>query len=60
MAKSTNAGVKYRKRIRKPQRRGLRRLWEQIEMGNMTGWPLGIAFEYLIIRAFEIERAAVQ
>ena len=55
-----SAGEKYRKRIRKLRRPGLLRLWRQIEAGHTPGWPAGTAFEYLVIRAFEIERAAVQ
>jgi hypothetical protein len=36
------------------------RLWRQVERGEpVPGWPPGIAFEYLILRAFEIERADV-
>jgi hypothetical protein len=41
------------------QRPGLFRLWRQIVEGNTSGWGPGKAFEYLIIRAFELEGAEV-
>ena len=38
----------------------LLRLWRQVERGEAPGgWPRGGAFEYLILRAFEIEQADV-
>jgi hypothetical protein len=34
-------------------------LWEQIEKRQTSGWDAGKAFEYLVLRAFEIEGASV-
>jgi len=39
---------------------GLVVLWSQIIARNTSGWDTGKAFEYLILRAFEIEGAVVQ
>lgn len=41
-------------------RAGLLKLWSQIEAGNASGWESGKAFEYLILRAFEMEGAKIQ
>jgi len=38
----------------------LRKLWKQIVAGKTHGWEPGIAFEYLVLRAFELEGAKVQ
>lgn len=34
---------------------GLRALWSEIKTGTPTGWEAGEAFEYLVIRAFELD-----
>ncbi|NJM49276.1 MAG: hypothetical protein HC860_26425 [Alkalinema sp. RU_4_3] len=34
-------------------------LWTAIQTGDTPGWDPGKAFEYLVIRAFELEGAAV-
>lgn len=34
---------------------GLRHLWAAIQAGTVTGWDKGEAFEYLVLRAFEID-----
>jgi hypothetical protein len=41
-------------------RAGLINLWDQIEARNTPGWEDGKAFEYLILRAFELEQAVVK
>lgn len=41
-------------------REALQRLWQEIRNGDTPDWPPGKAFEYLIIRAFEIEGATVR
>ncbi len=41
-------------------RSGLLKLWSQIDSGNVPNWDSGKAFEYLILRAFELEGAKVQ
>ena len=38
---------------------GLVELWEAIEARNTPGWEPGKAFEYSILRAFELEGAQV-
>jgi hypothetical protein len=34
---------------------GLRELWASIQAGTVSGWEKGEAFEYLVLRAFEID-----
>jgi hypothetical protein len=48
-----------RQRIRRLNRRELLTLWRQIQAGTTTWWDAGKALEYLILRAFEMERATV-
>lgn len=48
----------YIGRIRQMDWNGLRLLWERIEAGT-TGWPAGKALEHLVLRAFELNGAAV-
>lgn len=50
----------YRARIQAMNRETLLRLWKGIRDGDTPDWPPGKAFEYLIIRAFELEGAAVR
>jgi hypothetical protein len=49
----------YRHRITQCNTSDLIRLWEQIQIRATSGWDPGKALEYLVIRAFEIEGAAV-
>jgi hypothetical protein len=49
----------YIAKIRAPKRPGLVKLYDQIKSGVTPGWDPGKAFEYLIIRAFELEGAKV-
>lgn len=46
--------------IRSLSQAGLLLLWAAIEAGDTPGWEPGLAFEYLVLRAFEIEGAAVR
>lgn len=39
---------------------GLLELWRAIEGGNTPGWEPGRAFEYLVLRAFDLEGARVR
>lgn len=39
---------------------GLRALWDNIEKRNTPGWEQGKAFEYLVIRAFQLDGAEVK
>ncbi len=50
----------YQKRIARFQRRDLLRLWQSIQKGNTREWEAGKAFEYLVLRAFELEGAEVR
>jgi hypothetical protein len=38
---------------------GLRELWENIQQDNTLGWDSGKAFEYLVLRAFQLDGAEV-
>lgn len=38
----------------------LRKLWAAIESGSTTEWAPGKAFEYLVLRAFQLEGAEVE
>lgn len=46
-------------RISGLDRKGLLVLWEQIHTKSALDWPQGKAFEYLILRAFQLEGAEV-
>ena len=50
----------YVRMIRRLRHDGLEHLWRGIAAGKTPGWPDGIAFEYLVLRAFELERAEVR
>ena len=39
---------------------GLRSLWHDIEERNTPGWDQGKAFEYLVIRTFQLDGASVK
>jgi len=41
-------------------RADLLRVWEQIKDGDSLDWPDGKKFEYLVIRAFELEGASIR
>ena len=47
-------------RIRRLGWAGLRDLWVRLERGPVAGWPPGRAFEYLVLRAFELDGATVR
>jgi hypothetical protein len=49
----------YRSRIQRLKHAGLLKLWAHIKAGSTPDWPSGRAFEYLILRAFELEGALV-
>lgn len=49
----------YEKKIKKYDYPKLVKLWKQVLLGNTPGWDAGMAFQYLIIRAFEIEKNEV-
>ncbi len=49
----------YITKIQKYNREGLCDLWEAISQDNTPDWPSGKAFEYLVLRAFELEGAYV-
>jgi len=38
----------------------LKKLWEQIKARNTPDWDQGRAFEYLVIRMFELDDAEVR
>ena len=51
---------KYVGWVRSLGRNGLLNLWEQVKKGEgLEPWPQGKAFEYLILRAFELDGARV-
>jgi hypothetical protein len=49
----------YHQRISTYQSTELLALWEEIKLGETPDWDPGKAFEYLILRAFEIEGSTV-
>jgi len=51
--------AEYRSMVRALDHAGLVRLWDGIEGGNTPGWGPGKAFEYSVLRAFELEAAEV-
>ncbi|WP_204101852.1 MULTISPECIES: restriction endonuclease [Spirulina sp. CCY15215] len=53
--------VEYERAIATLQWEELRSLWENIEQGNTTpDWEPGKAFEYLVLRAFQLDGATVR
>jgi hypothetical protein len=50
----------YAARIRALDWESLRDLWDRTARGRVPGWPPGKAFEYLILRAFELDGAEVR
>ncbi len=51
--------IQYVKKISRLDRKGLSALWESIQTDSTTGWPPGKAFEYLVLRAFQLEGAEI-
>lgn len=49
----------YIPRIRRYDHDALLQLWQQIRQNDQAGFPPGKAFEYLILRAFELEEAEI-
>jgi len=52
--------VSYEKKISQYKRSGLLSLWNSIVAGDTPEWEAGKAFEYLVLRAFELEDAEVR
>lgn len=52
--------AEYESMITSLQWDGLRTLWDNIENRNTPGWEPGKAFEYLVLRAFQLDGAAVR
>lgn len=52
--------LEYQKRIEQYDQSQIERLWVQISERNPTGWEPGKAFEYLILRAFQLRGAEVR
>ncbi|MEM7530917.1 MAG: restriction endonuclease [Chloroflexota bacterium] len=52
--------AEYREKIQSCQWSDLRALWQQIENRDTPEWEPGKAFEYLVIRAFELDGAEVR
>jgi hypothetical protein len=50
----------YEARIRRLRWPGLQKLWEAIKQRDTPGWDAGKAFEYLILRTFELDGAQVR
>jgi Restriction endonuclease len=49
-----------RRRVREMGWEELAELWRAIQAGHTPGWPPGRAFEHLVLRAFELDGAAVR
>jgi hypothetical protein len=54
------SAAQYETKIRSLQWKGLRSLWKKIEKRNTPGWDAGKAFEYLVLRAFQLDNAEVR
>jgi hypothetical protein len=54
--------AEYENKIKSLDWNGLRSLWDSIEIRNTAaiGWDAGKAFEYLVLRAFELDGAKVK
>ncbi len=50
---------KYQDRILQYKWSDLLKLWEDIKAGDTPGWNAGKAFEYLVLRAFQLEGAYI-
>ncbi len=54
------AAAQYETKIQLLQWKELRSLWKKIEKRNTPGWDAGKAFEYLVVRAFQLDSAKVR
>jgi len=54
------ASAEYENAIKSFQWDGLRSLWNQIENRSTPNWDSGKAFEYMVLRAFELDGAEVK
>jgi hypothetical protein len=52
--------AEYEIMAREWDRAALLSVWERLDGGPLAGWENGKAFEYLVVRAFELEGAEVQ
>jgi len=52
--------ISYEKKISRYKRSGLLSLWNSIVAGDTPEWEPGKAFEYLVLRAIELEGAEVR
>ena len=52
--------AQYEAKIQSLQWDDLRSLWEKIKQRNTPEWDSGRAFEYLVIRAFQLDGAQVR
>ncbi|HEX2205422.1 MAG TPA: restriction endonuclease [Longimicrobium sp.] len=50
----------YPRRVREMGWDGVARLWAAVRAGETPGWAAGRAFEHLVLRAFELDGAAVR
>jgi hypothetical protein len=50
----------YEAKIQSLDWAGLRDLWERIKIRDTPGWDAGKAFEYLVLRAFQLDGAVVR
>lgn len=51
--------IEYQRQIEALDRESLLALWQAVQMRDTPGWEVGKAFEYLILRAFQLEGADV-
>jgi hypothetical protein len=52
--------INYEQQIQQYDRTALLNLWAKIEAGDTPEWEAGRAFEYLVLRAFQLEAAEVR
>jgi hypothetical protein len=50
-----NGNIEYERKISEYDWDNLSALWESIESGTAEGWGAGRAFEYLVLRAFQLD-----
>ena len=60
MAKTRKSAEDYQQAIQALDWAGLRALWDKIKKKRTPGWPPGKALEYLVLRAFELDKATVR
>jgi hypothetical protein len=53
------SAAEYEGRIATLEWEDLRQLWAAIQRGDTPGWEPGKAFEYLVLRAFQLDGAVV-